>query len=234
MKKPFPAEIFYIFGIVFVAFSVSFMEKGGYGLSTVVGPAYVLYRKLTLTWPIVSFGMMEYTFQGFLLIIMCLVIRRFRVSYLFSFVTAVVYGLTLNAVLALTAPIQPASLIGRIACYAFGLLIGSVGIACILHTYFAPEVYELIIKEIPRRFHLSLGKFKTGFDITFFITTILLSFLFFGFGKFVGVGIGTVVCALINGTLIASVSNWIDRHFKVIDWLPIRRYFEDTEPDSAN
>ena len=225
-KKPFPAEVFYIFGIVFVAISVSLMEKGNFGLSTVVGPAYVLYRKLSLTWPFVTFGMMEYTFQAFLLIIMCLVLRRFRLSYLFSFVTAVVYGLTLNAVLALTAPIPADTLAARILIYTAGLLIGSVGIACILHTYFAPEVYELIVKEIPKKYPVKLGTFKTAFDITFFITTILLSFLFFGIGTFVGVGIGTVVCSFINGTLIALVSGWIDRHFTVIDLLPIRRYFD--------
>lgn len=226
-KKPFPAEIFYILGIVLVAFSVSFMEKGGFGLATVVGPAYVLYRKLSLTWSFVTFGMMEYVFQGFVLIIMCLVIRRFRISYLFSFVTAVVYGLTLNAVLSLTAAIQPQTFAARLLSYSFGQILGTIGIACMLHTYFAPEVYELVIKEVPRRFNLNLGKFKTAFDITFFLTTILLSFLFFGFGHFVGVGIGTVVIALINGFMIASISNWIDRHFRVIDWLPFRHWFED-------
>ena len=47
-------------------------------------------------WSFVTFGMAEYCFQAVLLLAMCLLLR-FRVSYLFSFVTAVVYGFALDA-----------------------------------------------------------------------------------------------------------------------------------------
>ena len=40
--------------------------------------------------------MAEYCLQAVLLLAMCLLLRRFRVSYLFSFVTAVVYGVVLD------------------------------------------------------------------------------------------------------------------------------------------
>ena len=221
-----PAEVFYVFGIVFVAFGVALMEKADLGLSTIVGPAYVLYRHLTRFWPVVSFGMMEYTFQAFLLIIMIIILKRFRLSYLFSFVTAVVYGFTLNGFMALVSPAEVKALPLRLLFYAVGMLFCAFGVASMLHTYISPEVYELIVKEIPRKFHLNLSKFKTAFDILCFTTTVILSFVFFGFGHFVGIGWGTLVCALVNGTIIGRMCAIIDRRVTVVDLLPLRRSFE--------
>ena len=39
---------------------------------------------------------------------------------------------------------------------------------------------------------------------------ILLSFLIFGFGHFVGVRFGTILCALINGRIIGLYSRFLD------------------------
>ena len=92
MKRTFSTELAYVFGIVFVALGVVLMEKADFGVSMVVAPAYLLYRWLSPVWSFVAFGMAEYCLQAVLLLAMCLLLR-FRVSYLFSFVTAVVYGL---------------------------------------------------------------------------------------------------------------------------------------------
>ncbi len=92
MKRTFSTELAYVFGIVFVAWGVVLMEMADFGVSMVVAPAYLLYRWLSPAWSVVTFGMAEYCLQAVLLLAMCLLLRRFRVSYLFSFVTAVVYG----------------------------------------------------------------------------------------------------------------------------------------------
>lgn len=84
MKKRFSSELAYVLGIIFVAMGVVFMEKADFGVSMVVAPAYLLYRWLSPTWSFVTFGMAEYCLQAVLLLVMALVIRRFRVSYLFS------------------------------------------------------------------------------------------------------------------------------------------------------
>ena len=52
------------------------------------------------------------------------------------------------------------------------------------------------------------------------IIPVVLSFLFFGFGVFVGVKWGTVVCAVVNGWLIGRISGWLDRSFRFEDLLP--------------
>ena len=78
MKKRFSSELAYILGIVFVALGVVLMEKADFGVSTVVAPAYILYRWLSPTWGFFTFGMAEYCLQAVLLIIMSVLLRRFR------------------------------------------------------------------------------------------------------------------------------------------------------------
>ena len=114
MKRTFSTELVYVFGIVFVAWGVVLMEKADFGVSMVVAPAYLLYRWLSPAWSVVTFGMAEYCLQAVLLLAMCLLLRRFRVSYLFSFVTAVVYSFVLDAFMVLGAmlPVDSMALLG--------------------------------------------------------------------------------------------------------------------------
>ena len=99
----FYSELAYAIGIIGLALGTAFMEKANMGLSMVVAPAYLLYLKLSQVWPFVTFGMAEYTIQGCLLVVMVVVLRKFKVSYLFFFITAIIYGLTLDRCIALIA-----------------------------------------------------------------------------------------------------------------------------------
>ena len=56
---------------------------------------------------------------------------------------------------------------------------------------------------------------------------MVLSLLFFG--RLEGVGVGTVVSAFINGTLIHLFGNLYRQLFTFTDRYPWRRYFEERE-----
>ena len=225
-KKPvFYTELFYVLGMLTLAFGCAFMEKANFGLSMVVAPAYLLYRRLVLIWPSVTFGMMEYIFQAFLLILMCLCIRKIKLAYLFSFVTAVLYGFLLDGTMFVVS-FLPAGIVFRAVYYIVGLLLCSLGVASMLHTYISAEVYELIVKEVPETFRFSVPVFKTIYDIVSCLIALIMSFVFFGLWTFVGVNWGTVLCALVNGFLIGVISKFIDNHFTMKDLLPLRKVFE--------
>lgn len=226
MKKRFSSELAYILGIPMIALSAALMQRADFGMSMVVAPAYILHLKLSQTFPWYSFGVSEYFLQGFLLILMIMIVRRFKKGYLFSFVTAVFYGLILDGFVALLAPLPAGGIPGRILYFILGLLICAFGVALVFHTYIAPEVYELLVKEISGRYRLSIGRVKTGYDCISCIAAIVLSFAFFGFGKFVGVGIGTVICALLNGFLISRLSAFLERRFEFHDMFALRRFFD--------
>ncbi len=226
MKRKFSAELAYVFGILFVAFGVVLMEKADFGVSMVVAPAYLLYRWLSPAYAFVTFGMAEYCLQAALLILMIIVIRRFRASYLFSFVTAVIYGFVLDGFMMLGSYLPADMIWQRCIYYVVGMLFCSAGVSAMFHTYVSPEVYELFVKEVSSRFGIEIHKFKTAYDLTSCLIGILMSFAAFGMWHFEGVKWGTVVCALLNGWIISRFSALYEKHFTFYDRFPLRKYFE--------
>ena len=102
-KRTFYTELAYILGLIVLAFSAALMEASDLGVSMIVAPAYLLYLKLSQAFAFFTFGMAEYTLQAALLIVMVMVLGRFRLYYLFSFITAVLYGLLLDGSMAIVA-----------------------------------------------------------------------------------------------------------------------------------
>ena len=114
----------------------------------------------------------------------------------------------------------------RCVYYALGIYITTGGVAFLFHTYFMPEAYELFVKEIAESRGWELGKVKTIYDITSCIVSVILSFLFFGFGHFEGVKGGTFIGALLNGWLIGKWGKVLDRYLEFKDGLPLRGFFQ--------
>ena len=181
-------------------------------------------------WSFVTFGMAEYCLQAVLLLAMCLLLRRFRVSYLFSFVTAVVYGFVLDAFMVLGATLPVDSMALRGLYYVLGMLFCAAGVSAMFHTYISPEVYELFVKEVSAHFGADINRFKTGYDCVSCLIGVAMSFLVFGLWHFEGVKWGTILCALINGHIIGRISAFYEKHWTFYDQFPWRKYFM---PDAA-
>ncbi len=225
-KRTLYAEAAYAAGLLLIALGVTLMEKADFGMSMIVAPAYVLHRWLQPMWGWFTFGAAEYCFQALLLAVMGLVLGRFRTGWLFSFLTAVLYGFVLDGLMLLAAPL-PTGLAWRVCWYVLGMLICSMGVACMFRTYLPAEVYELLVKEGSRHFGVEIHRFKTGYDCISCLLALVMSFAIFGLWQFVGVKWGTVLCALINGWLIGRCSKWLDKHFQLRDALPWRGFFTD-------
>ncbi len=220
MKKiKLHAEGAYVVGLVLLALSVALMEKANLGISMVVAPAYIL----SLKFDFLTFGMAEYLLQAVLLVIMCLALREFRVSYLFSFVTAFVYGLILDGFISLCAGLPVNTLALRLLWFVLGMLGCAAGISLLFHTYFAPEVYELVVKEVSRKYNIPLSKCKTAYDFISCAVAILLSFALLGALK--GVYWGTVFCALVNGTIIGWMGKGMEKIFDFSPKWKLEKYF---------
>lgn len=225
-KRTFYTELAYIFGLMLLAFSAALMEASDLGVSMAVAPAYLLYLKLSQTFAFFTFGMAEYTLQAALLIAMIIVIRRFRLYYLFSFITAVLYGLLLDGSMAIVALFGVSGIAGRITCFVTGAVCCAASISMLFHTYIAPEVYELFVKEIAAKYGWNINHVKTAYDCISCLVAVVMSFMFFGFGHFEGVKIGTVICALLNGTMIGFFSRAFESRFEFKDATKLRKYFE--------
>lgn len=226
MKKPvFYKELSYVFGLLILVFATALTERADFGMSMVVAPAYILHLKLSQVLPWFSYGVAAYVVQGVLLVIMMLILRRFRLSYLFSFVTAVLYGILVDWLMAMVAYFPADTFAWRLLWYVLGTVLCSFSIALLFHTYLAPEAYDLFVKELSRKFGWKIDKVKTCYDCASLLISVILSFSFFGFGVFQGVKLGTLVCALVNGFLIGQFSKLLEKHFDFQNRFDIEKYF---------
>ena len=225
-KRVFYTEISYILGLVIMAFAAAFTEKANFGMSMVVAPAYILHLKVSEFLPWFTFGVAEYVFQGVLIIITVIIMRKFKISYLFSFVTAVIYGTLLDGAMTLISTLPENTFTISILWYILGTVLCSFAVSLFFHTYISPEAYELIVKEIAQKFNFNINKVKTSYDCISVVLGIIMSFAFFGFGVFKGVGVGTIFCALINGFLIGRFSKLLEKYFNFKNKFNLQKYFE--------
>jgi len=224
-KRVCYSEMAYVLGMVFLAFGTALMEKGGFGMSVVVAPAYILHLKVSQFLPFFSFGMAEYVLQAVLIVLLSLVLQTFKKHYLFSFITAVIYGFLLDGMMKAVS-FMPESFLIRICLYVAGFVICAIGVAFLFHTYIAPEAYELVVKEVSHEKKMEIGKVKTIYDLSSCFISVLLSFLFFGLFRFEGVKTGTFICAVFNGWLIGKMGNLLERMLDFKDGSDLRKYMD--------
>lgn len=225
-KRTCSTELAYALGLVILAIGTAMMERADFGMSMVVAPAYLLHLKVSQIFGWFTFGVAEYVFQALLLLALSFALRRFKRSYLFSFVTAVLYGITLDLAIAAVALLPGGGMGARCAFYLLGMVLCSVGVAFFFRTYISPEAYELFVKELAQKLGKRIELVKTAYDCCSCLLGVALSFAFFGFGHFEGVKLGTIFCALVNGFMIGKISAALDSMFEFRDALPLCKLFE--------
>ena len=215
-----PEELAYLLAILLMVFGVCLTVLGDLGVSMVVAPAYILSEYIGI-----SFGTTEYIVQAALLVVLSLLLRRFRISYLVSFLTAFVYGIVLDLFLPLFSRLPADTLPLRLLWFVLGAGVTAVAVAIFFRIYPSPQAYDLFVREASAGFGISQGRFKLTYDVGSAAVAILLSFVFFGFGVFHGIGVGTVVLAFVNGPVIGAVGRLLDRTVCFYPLLPIKKYF---------
>ncbi len=225
-KRVFYTELAYVIGLLILALGTAMMEAADFGVSMVVAPAYLIYLKVSQFLPFFTFGMAEYVLQAVILTFMSIILRKFRISYLFSFVTAVFYGLALDGFMLIVAQIPMNNIVLRLIIYIVGMLIVSAGVSLFFNTYISPEAYEMFVKEVSKKFDINIHKFKTCYDCVSCVIAVVMSFVFFGLWHFEGVKLGTVFCALVNGWIISRFTKLFNKFFVFEDRLKLRKFFE--------
>lgn len=218
------SELLWLFGVIFVALGVAVCSKANLGVSMIAAPAFVVYDAIAPLWSGFSVGMTEYIIQGLMLIVLCLVVRRFTWKYLLAFAVAVIYGYTLNLFLFLLGGVSFDAVWLRWVMLIVGDIITSFGVACFFRTYLPLQVYELFVAELASHFNLNINKTKWSFDISLLVISVALAFILFwrsdsfdlsaiGSSSFHSIGLGTLVTTAINSPIIAFLGKGIDRIF---------------------
>ena len=203
------SEIIYLVAIALLSLAVAALSAADFGISMIVAPAYLLSLKTNF----LTFGQAEYVIQAGVFIVLCLVLKKFKFIYLFSWRKLPLFDPQ-------TTPPGSRSLPFRIILFLSGIILTSFSVALFFKTYLYPQVYDFSVKAISRRYGIRLPILKTIVDLTCLTTSFIMTLTFFG--KIRGIGWGTVIMALVNGTLIGFFSNLLDR---IIEFRPIFRKF---------
>lgn len=211
------SETVYVLGIVLLSLSVAMITATNFGVSMIVAPAYLL----SLKFPIFTFGQSEYIVQGILFVVFCVLMKKIKLIYFFSFLTGIIYGAVLDLWRAVIPHFNPSVTVPgelpvalKIVYFIIGMTMTSFSIALLFRTYLYPQVYDFFVKGVSERYGLDRGKFKSVFDISFFLISALMTFLLFGSIK--GIGFGTIIMTVFNGLLISFFDKKIGKHFEIV------------------
>ena len=225
------SELLWLIGIIFVALGVAICSKANLGVSMIAAPAFVVSERLISVSPFFTVGVTEYLLQGVLLIILCILVRKFDWRYLLAFAVAVIYGYTLDLILLILGSVEFNAIWLRWLMLLIGDVITGFGVACFFRTYMPLQVYELFVSEITKRFRLNINRVKTTFDMVLLGVSVLLALVLFldigGFdftslyySSYHSIGLGTLVTTLLNGQIIKYSGVLIDRIFEPTALIP--------------
>lgn len=214
MKLKVSRELMYVLAMVFMPFAVALCTKADLGLSMIAAPTYIISERVDF----LTYGQTEYIFQALVLVIMCIIIKKFKWSYLTSFVSAVIYGTVLDFYIWLLGDWHVTEMWMRVVVFILGIVFTALGVAMFINTYIAPCAYDYLVKMVVEERHFPLKKVKLINDFTYLGVSVALTLILFG--KFVGVTYGTLIIAVVNGHLISWTSNFIQNHFELYDRFP--------------
>ena len=219
-------ETIYFIAVIIIALSVCLAIASNFGISVLNGPAYVLSQKFNI-----SMSLAEYMVQFILLLIFCLIMRRVRIIYLFTFVTGLIYGgfLRLFQLIPIFNPnleiCQNLSLAVRIIYLILAIILLGFSVSLFGRTYLCPTIYDYFIIAVPRKYHFRQGLFKIIYDLIFLIISLILSY--FLIGKITGVGIGTIIFVIFTGPMISLMNKLLDKILYVEAIIPkLETFFE--------
>lgn len=205
-------EVAWVLGIVLCALGVAFCTKANFGLSMVAAPSYILHIVISKVLPFYSQGMSEYIWQAFLLVLTCVIVKGFRLRYIFSFLSAFVSGFLIDMwLLVLGGGGEYGTFVQRIVAFVVGECLIALAIAFIFKTYLPVQVVELIVIEISAKYKLDTDRVKLINDAISLLLSVILTLTLTG--GFVGVGIGTIIITFINAPLIKLFGKLIDKIF---------------------
>ena len=200
-------ELALLLAVVINSFGVVLMLRSGSGISAISSVPYAFSE----LFPRVSMGTWTYIFQGLLVLSLMVLRKRFVPEYLFSFVVGFFFSELLDIHKAWIG-ILPYTLPMRFVYFIISYLLLCIGIAFSNRCGLPIIPTDLFPRELAQITGISYPKIKISYDVICLLTTAILTFLFLGQIK--GLGIGTIMAAFTMGKSIGIIGNILDRHFR--------------------
>lgn len=195
-------------GVIINSFAIALITKSALGTSPISSLPYVL----SLKFPSLSFGLLTFIINTGLIALQIALLRRdFQPVQLLQMLVNVVFSWVIDVSMALLAGFSPQGIVAQV----LGVIAGCAVLAFGICIEVAPQVIvvpgEGAVRAIAQVTQKRFGTIKVMFDATLVVTALVLSFLFFGEVR--GLGLGTIIAALAVGRFC----NLFNTYFKPLD-----------------
>lgn len=193
---------YFVIGVLINSFGIALITKGALGTSPISSVPYVL----SLQFSSFSFGMTTFLINSiFILIQIVLLKKNFKPLQFLQFGVNILFSSFIDFSMSLLSFLELSNIWMQLIVLVLGCLVLAIGI----NFEVAPKIMfvpgEGAVQAISDTFHTNFDKTKVAFDTTLMGIALLLSFLFFGHLN--GLGIGTIISALIVGLFVNGVRN---------------------------
>ena len=215
--------LFFVLGVAINSFGIALITKAALGTSPITSVAYVF----DLAFP-PTLG--EFTFVMNLVFISLQIVllrRDFQLIQLLQLVVNVVFSALIDVSMSLLGMLDLTSAVSQAAALVAGCTVLAFGIAIEV----APNVItvpgEGLVRAISSVTRRPFGSCKVAFDVSLAVLALVCSFLFFGEVR--GLGVGTVVSALLVGRIV----NLCNRHLPFLKSIAALSRSETGAPEAA-
>jgi len=206
MKKWCYRYGYFLLGVILNSFGVALITKAALGTSPISSLPYVLSFRFPLTLGGFTFIMNIFFILGQILLLR----RKFQWLQLLQLGVNIVFSSVIDVSMNLLYWLVPNTWWEQLLALLAGCIVLALGISIEV----APNVLmvpgEGLVKAISTVFHKKFGSVKIAFDVTLVALATSLSFIFFF--RLQGLGLGTIISALIVGKIV----NIFNRHFPLI------------------
>ena len=205
-------ELAWLIGTALCALGVAFCTKASFGLSMVAAPPYILHVAISKFWSFYTHGTSEYIWHAFLIVLLCIAVKKIRLSYFFAFGSSVVAGVMIDFWRWVLGGGEAYEAIWqRIIAFIVGECLIALAVAFLFRTYCPMQAGDLIVVEIAKKYGFEISKVKLCNDLISLALSVVLSLVLTK--SFVGVGIGTIVITFVNAPLIKFFGKMLDKMF---------------------
>ena len=194
------------------SFAVCLMLHSGAGISSISSVPYVV----SLVVPALTLGTWTYLFQTALVAVLMILRRRFVPSYLLSFLVGFAFGKMMD-VHNLWITRLPLSPLLRVVYFAVSFAALTLGIALSNQCTLPIIPTDLFPRELADILGKPYKTVKTVFDLVCLTATVALLLVFLH--RLLGIGVGTVFCAIVMGRSIAWAGRQLERRVTFVSFL---------------
>lgn len=185
-----------IIGLFIMSFGVALSVRSNLGTTPISCIPYVLSFKFPL-----SLGTITILFNTLLIIIQILILRsKFPKIQLLQIIVNFIFGYFIDFSLYLTINIIPTSYVMQWFICFISCIIITLGVFFEVNSHAIVLPGEGVSLAIHSVTHTDFGKLKTYFDTTNVILGVIMSLIFFG--TFKGVGLGTIFAGVVVGCIV--------------------------------